>query len=106
MPRFPVIAARFGALLALALASPGQGALAQAVPPAGMISPRGSDVFGPGSMLGSPGDSILRPGTTVIPMGPAGQVALSLSARFGKAKVKPGTYELWFAPGPIEADAP
>jgi hypothetical protein len=84
MPRFPVIAARFGALLALALASPGQGALAQAVPPAGMISPRGSDVFGPGSMLGSPGDSILRPGTTVIPMVPAGQVALSLSARFGK----------------------
>ena len=86
MPRFPVIAARFGALLALAIASlAGQGAFAQSsVPPAGMISPRGSDVFGPSSMLGNPGDSILRPGTAVMPMVPAGQVALSLSARFGK----------------------
>ena len=86
MPRFPVIAARFGALLALAIATlAGQVAFAQSsVPPAGMISPRGSDVFGPSSMLGNPGDSILRPGTAVMPMVPAGQVALSLSARFGK----------------------
>jgi hypothetical protein len=86
MPRFPVIAARSGALLALALAGLTDSGLAQtSVPPAGMISPRGSDVFGPGSMLGNPGDSILRPGTTVMPLVPAGQVALSLSARFGKA---------------------
>ena len=86
MPRFPVIAARFGALLVLAIVSlAGQGSFAQSsVPPAGMISPRGSDVFGPSSMLGNPGDSILRPGTAVMPMVPAGQVALSLSARFGK----------------------
>jgi hypothetical protein len=86
MPRFPVIAARFGALLSLAIVSmAGQGAFAQSsVPPAGMISPRGSDVFGPGSMLGNPGDSILQPGTAVMPLVPAGQVALSLSARFGK----------------------
>ncbi len=86
MPRFPVIAARFGALPTLVLAGlAGPGALAQSsVPPAGMISPRGSDVFGPSSMLGSPGDSILRPGRTVMPIVPAGQVALSLSARFGK----------------------
>ena len=86
MPRFSVIAARFGALLVLAIVSlAGQGSFAQSsVPPAGMISPRGSDVFGPSSMLGNPGDSILRPGTAVMPMVPAGQVALSLSARFGK----------------------
>jgi hypothetical protein len=85
MPRFPVIAARFGALLALALTLTGQVAFAQSsVPPAGMISPRGSDVFGPSSMLGNPGDSILRPGTAVMPVVPAGQVALSLTARFGK----------------------
>jgi hypothetical protein len=32
--------------------------------------------------------------------------ATNLSTRYGKAKVKPGTYELWFAPGPIEAQKP
>jgi hypothetical protein len=57
-----------------------------AMPSAGMLPPSGNaDVFGPGSMLGSPGDSILRPGAPGLPsMVPAGQVALSLSATFGK----------------------
>ncbi len=53
------------------------------VPPAGIIGP-GGGVFGPGSIMGSPGDSILTPATPVPQIVPAGQVQLSLSARFGK----------------------
>jgi hypothetical protein len=90
---------RFRVLVALVFA-PGlaPAALAQsAVPPAGMIAPSGnSDVFGPGGMLGSPGDSILRPGTAALPvMVPAGQVALSLSATFGKGLGRIGSGLDW-----------
>jgi hypothetical protein len=55
-------------------------------PSAGMISPGGGQVFGPNSMLGSPGESMIMPSTrgTPMPLVPAGQVALTLSARFGK----------------------
>jgi hypothetical protein len=85
--RFPYHSAAFRLLLALAcVGGAGAGAQAQSSPPsAGMIAPGGGgNVFGPGSMLGDPGTSILRPGTMVAPMVPAGQVALSLSASFGK----------------------
>src|SRR5690348_7453341 len=86
MRLFPCTAIRW-LLPALAIASlAGAPAHAQSsMPSAGMIAPGGANVFGPSSMLGSPGDSILRPGGAAIPpIVPTGQVALSLSASFGK----------------------
>jgi hypothetical protein len=85
MRLFPCTAIRW-LLPALAIVSlAGAPAHAQSsMPSAGMISPGGANVFGPSSMLGSPGDSILPPGTTIAPLVPTGQVALSLSASFGK----------------------
>lgn len=68
----------------------GQGAAGQSVfsqaPSAGMLSPGGGHVFGPGGMMGRPGDSLIMPSTPVAPPAvlPPGQAALSLSARFGK----------------------
>jgi hypothetical protein len=63
----------------------GSGGLMSGTPAAGMIAPN-ANVFGPGGVLGSPGESLIMPGspTTAIPMVPAGQVALALGARFGK----------------------
>jgi hypothetical protein len=85
MRLFPSAAIRL-LLPVLAIASlAGAPALAQSsMPSAGMISPGGANVFGPGSMLGTPGDSILRSGPTIPQIVPTGQVALSLSASFGK----------------------
>jgi hypothetical protein len=86
MRLFPLIAACASACLALLpLQLRAQTTLSQ-TPSAGMISPGGGQVFGPGSMLGSPGESLIMPSTpgTPMPLVPAGQVALSLSARFGK----------------------
>jgi len=64
---------------------PGNGGLLSNAPSAGMIAPN-ANVFGPGGVLGSPGESLIMPGTpgSAIPMVPAGQVALALGARFGK----------------------
>ncbi|HVZ51234.1 MAG TPA: hypothetical protein VG986_04660 [Pseudolabrys sp.] len=54
----------------------------------GLMAPgkgRPADVFAPGSVLAPPKSSLMVPATgPVIPMVPAGQVALALSARFGK----------------------
>ena len=98
MPRPPIIATfarRLWPLLALVVSclmievaaaqGAGNGGLLNAAPSAGMISPNGADVFGPGGVLGSPGQSLIMPnGAPAIPMVPAGQVALTLAARFGK----------------------
>jgi hypothetical protein len=71
-------------LIAATLLAGVQAASAQSkMPSAGMIGP-GEGVFGPGSMMGNPGDSILGPSTPAPQMIPAGQVQLSLAARFGK----------------------
>jgi hypothetical protein len=60
------------------------GGLVSGAPAAGMISPN-ANVFGPGGVLGSPGESLIMPGPPgATPMVPAGQVALALGARFGK----------------------
>jgi len=72
--------------------SPGQNSLFSATPSTGLIYPpqgtRG-DLFGPGGGLGSSSQSPLTmpksaPPVEPEPMVPAGQVALALSARFGK----------------------
>lgn len=98
MPRPPITAALARRLLPLmalvvsclmvgaALAQgAGNGGLLNAASSAGMISPNGADVFGPGGVLGSPGQSLIMPnGSPATPMVPAGQVALALAARFGK----------------------
>src|SRR5262245_5961403 len=70
--------------------APAQNSLFSAVPSTGLISPSPStrtDIFGP-SILPStppaPGPSAPPPTTASIPPVPAGQVALALSARFGK----------------------
>jgi len=92
MPLFPPKAntVRRLALAAACIAVLPTQAVAQSgfaqTPSAGMISPGGGQVFGPGSMLGSPGESLIMPSTpgTPMPLVPAGQVALTLSARFGK----------------------
>jgi hypothetical protein len=71
-------------LMVLGVLAGAQAASAQSrTPSAGMIE-AGDAVFGPGSMMGSPVDSILGPTTPVPQMIPAGQVQLSLAARFGK----------------------
>ena len=89
MPRPPITAALARRLLPLmalvvsclmvgaALAQgAGNGGLLDAAPSAGMISPNGADVFGPGGVLGSPGQSLIMPnGSPATPMVPAGQVA-------------------------------
>jgi hypothetical protein len=89
MQAFPASAVRIARLwqillMAAAVLTGAQAASAQSrMPSAGMIGP-GDAVFGPGSMMGSPGDSILGPSTPTPQMIPAGQVQLSLAARFGK----------------------
>jgi hypothetical protein len=79
-------------MLALAALAPAS-ALAQsnslfsATPSTGLISPlpatRG-DIFGPSNLPIAPPAQAPGPSTASIPMVPAGQVALALSARFGK----------------------
>ena len=72
---------------ALAQQSPGAGSLFSATPSAGLISPRQGaqgDVFGPGGVLAPPAQTPLMMPPAATPMVPAGQVALALSARFGK----------------------
>jgi hypothetical protein len=71
--------------------TPGQNSLFSAAPTAGVIGPRSAtrgDVFGPGGVLGpQPEWPLNAPRATApaaVPMVPAGQVALALSARFGK----------------------
>ena len=68
--------------------APAQNSLFSAVPSTGLISPSPptrTDVFGPSSLPPLPPPSVPNPPTTAsIPPVPAGQVALALSARFGK----------------------
>jgi len=70
--------------------APAQNSLFSAVPSTGLISPSPStrnDIFGPSSLPSTPPAPIPNapPKTTAsIPAIPAGQVALALSARFGK----------------------
>jgi hypothetical protein len=71
-----------GLLAAAVLAGSPAGAQTR-MPSAGIIGP-GAGVFGPGSMMGSPGDTMLGPTAPAPQMIPAGQVQLSLAARFGK----------------------
>ena len=92
MPLFPAsfISLRRSLPLFLIACCGFQAAVAQTAfsqaPAAGMLSPGGGHVFGPGSMLGRPGESLIMPNASVspLPMVPAGQAALSLSARFGR----------------------
>jgi hypothetical protein len=94
MRLFPAIAASLRwslpALLTMACGGFFHGAAAQTAfsqaPSAGMLSPGGGQVFGPGSIVGRPGESLIMPSTpgAATPLVPAGQAALSLSARFGK----------------------
>ena len=69
--------------------APAQNSLFSAVPSTGLISPSPStrtDIFGPSSLPPAPppSPSAPPPTTASIPAVPAGQVALALSARFGK----------------------
>src|SRR5262245_48370517 len=69
--------------------SPGQNSLFSAMPSTGLISPSPStrtDIFGPSSLPAAPAPIPSAPPSTTasIPPVPAGQVALALSARFGK----------------------
>ena len=70
--------------------APAQNSLFSAVPSTGLISPSPStrtDIFGPSSLPPTPPAPIHNaapPTTASIPPIPAGQVALALSARFGK----------------------
>jgi hypothetical protein len=90
-PFGPVLAV-FLCLLSSAPASAqdaGTGSLFSIAPAnGGLTSPgKGSsvDVFAPGNVLAPPKSSLMVPNSgPVIPMVPAGQVALALSARFGK----------------------
>jgi hypothetical protein len=87
LKRLGLLAALIVACLSadVALAQQGNGGLLSNAPAAGMISPD-ANVFGPGGVLGSPGESLIMPSSPggAIPMVPAGQVALALGARFGK----------------------
>jgi hypothetical protein len=88
---------RLGPVYALALCllvsqtalaqTPGGNSLFSTAPATGLISPgpvtRGN-VFGPGGALDPPVQTPITPNSAQMPMVPAGQVALSLSARFGK----------------------
>src|SRR4029079_4060881 len=71
--------------------APAQNSLFSAVPSTGLLSPSPSprtDIFGPSSLPPTPPAPIHNaapPTTASIPPIPAGQVALALSARFGKA---------------------
>jgi hypothetical protein len=80
-----------------------QNSLFSATPSTGLISPlpatRG-DIFGPSNLPTPPAQTPLpapNPGTTTasIPMVPAGQVALALSARFGKDSLPIGGGLTW-----------
>src|ERR1043166_2879978 len=105
MHRSPAIAAVCGRLLpalglVLALVAigplpahaqaPAQNSLFSAMPSTGLISPSPStrtDIFGPSSpppTPPAPTHNASPPTTASIPPIPAGQVALALSARFGK----------------------
>src|SRR6185369_10842345 len=70
--------------------APAQNSLFSAVPSTGLISPSPStrtDIFGPSSLPATPPaptHNAAPPTTASIPPIPAGQVALALSARFGK----------------------
>jgi hypothetical protein len=67
--------------------APAQNSLFSAVPSTGLISPSPStrtDMFGPSSLPPPPPPIPNPPTTASIPPVPAGQVALALSARFGK----------------------
>jgi hypothetical protein len=70
--------------------APAQNSLFSAVPSTGLISPSPStrtDIFGPSSLPPThpaPTHNAAPPTTASIPPIPAGQVALALSARFGK----------------------
>src|SRR6185503_8014748 len=70
--------------------APAQNSLFSAVPSTGLISPSPStrtDIFGPSSLPPAPPaptHNAAPPTTASIPPIPAGQVALALSARFGK----------------------
>jgi hypothetical protein len=79
--------------LAVSTAAPAQsqGSLFSATPSTGLISPgqgSRSDAFGSGGTLASPQLPLTTPNAVApaasMPMVPAGQVALALSARFGK----------------------
>ena len=68
-----------------------QGSLFSTTPSTGLISPEPAtrgDAFGPGGVMAPPAQSpLMMPNATMpvtTPMVPAGQVALALSARFGK----------------------
>src|ERR1700732_3883844 len=67
--------------------TPGGNSLFSTAPTTGLISPgpvtRGN-VFGPGGVLEPPAQTPITPNGAQMPMVPAGQVALSLSARFGR----------------------
>jgi hypothetical protein len=95
---WPALGSALALILALVVPStasaqsPGQNSLFSAVPSTGFISPslpiRGN-VFGPGGVLApSSQPPLTMPESAVpavpMPMVPAGQVALALSARFGK----------------------
>jgi len=99
-PATAIVRGRLWPALALAVAisapsvalaqSLGQNSLFSATPSTGLISPmpatRG-DIFGPSNLpIAPPAQSAPAPSTSTasIPMVPAGQVALALSARFGK----------------------
>jgi hypothetical protein len=101
MDRAPATAAVCGrlwpALVLVAIAfwpahaqTPAQNSLFSAVPSTGLISPlpsTRSEIFGPSSLPSAPPTPIPHaapPTTASIPPVPAGQVALALSARFGK----------------------
>lgn len=73
------------------LAQAGQNSLFSSAPSAGLAAPGGGNrgnLFTPGDVLAPPAGTplMMAPGAApaVIPMVPAGQVALALSARFGK----------------------
>jgi hypothetical protein len=78
-----------GASVTAAQQAPGAGSLFSSTPSTGLIAPGEGpkgDVFGPGAVLAPPANGALAiPNVpSAIPMVPAGQVALALSARFGK----------------------
>src|SRR5262249_19065324 len=90
----------FAAVVIAPQAAPAQNALFSSTPSTGLISPvpaTRSDIFGPSNLSipsippGQPQQAPNAPSTTAsIPVVPAGQVALALSARFGKDAVPIG----------------